>query len=82
MRTEQPTKNAGKAAARRKERAAALALSPTALADAKARASAVEAELFAMLDPEERGFAARAEGRSGSAKSKTGGKARFKGGKR
>ncbi len=80
MRSEQPTKKAGKAAARRNERAAAPALSPTALAEASA--SAAEAELLAMLDLEESEVVARADGRSGSAKSKTGGKARGKGGKR
>jgi hypothetical protein len=82
VRAEHPTKRAGKAAARRNERAAAPALSPTALADAEARASAAEAELLAMLDLEAPEAAARADGRSGSAKSKTGGKAKGKGGKR
>jgi multidrug resistance efflux pump len=82
MRAEQPTNKAGKAAARRNERAAAPALSPTALADAEARASAAEAELLAMLDLDELEVAARADGRSGSAKSKPGCKARGKGGKR
>jgi hypothetical protein len=82
MRSEQPTKTAGKAAARRKERAAAPALSPTALAEAEARASAAEAELLAMLDLEEPEVVARADGRSGSAKCKTGGKASGEGGKR
>ncbi len=78
MAAEQPTKRAGKASLRRNERAAAPALSPTALADAEARASA--AELLAMLDLEEFEEAAAANGRSGSAKSKTGGKAKGKGG--
>jgi multidrug resistance efflux pump len=82
MRAEQPTKKVGKAAARRNERAAAPALSSTALAEAEARASAAEAELLAMLDLEEPEVAARADGRSGFAKSKTRGKARGKGGKR
>ena len=82
MRAEQPTKKAGKAVARRNERAAAPALSPTALAEAEARASAAEAELLAMLDLEEPEVVATADGRSGSAKSKTGGKAKGKGGKR
>ena len=82
MRAQQPTKKAGKAAARRNERVATPALSPTALADAEARASAAEAELLAMLDLEEPEVAAVADGRSGSAKSKTVGKARGKGGKR
>jgi predicted ABC-class ATPase len=45
MRAEQPTRTGGKVAARRNVRAAAPALSPTAL-----RASAAEAELIAMLD--------------------------------
>ena len=52
MRAGQPTRTGGKAAARRNERAAASALSPTALAEAAARASAAEAELLAMLDLE------------------------------
>ena len=84
MRVEQSTRICGKAAARCNERAAAPALSPTALAEAEARASAAEAELLAMLDPEEPVAAARAgaDGRSGSATSKTGGKAKGKGGKR
>ena len=82
MRAEQPTTNFGKAAAQRNERAAAPALSPTALAEAEARVSAAEAELLAMLDLEEPEVAAVADGRSGSAKSKTGGKAKGKGGKR
>ena len=53
MRAAQPSKIYGKAAARRTERAAAPALSPTALAEAEARARAAEAELLAMLDLEE-----------------------------
>ena len=53
MRAEQPTRMAGKAAARRTERAAVPSLSPTALAEAEARARAAEAELLAMLDLEE-----------------------------
>ena len=73
MRAEQPTRTAGKAAARRNERAAAPTLSPTALAEAEARASAAEAELLAMLDLEEPKVAAT---------SKKGGKATGKGGKR
>ena len=82
MRAEPPTKKAGKAAARRNERAAAPALSPTALAEAAVRASAAEAELLAMLDLEEPEVAARADGSLGLAKSKMGGKAKAKGGKR
>jgi hypothetical protein len=80
MRAEQPTKKAGKASARRNERASAPALSSTALAEAEARASAAEAELLAMLDLKEP--EAAADGRSGSAKSKMGGKAKGKAGKR
>jgi len=38
MRAEQPTRTGGKAAARRTERAAAPALSPTAVAEAEVRA--------------------------------------------
>ncbi len=53
MRAEQPTRTAGKAAARCTERAAAPSLSPTALAEAETRARAAEAELLAMLDLEE-----------------------------
>ena len=53
MRAAQPTRAGGKAAARRTERAAAPALSPTALAEAEARARAAEAELLALLDLEE-----------------------------
>ena len=52
-RAEQPTRTGGKAAARRIERAAAPALSPTALVEAEAKARAAEAELLAMLDLEE-----------------------------
>ena len=74
MRAEQPTKKAGKAATRRNERAAAPALSSTALAEAEARASASEAELLAMLDLEAPEAAVAADGRSGSAKSKAKGK--------
>ena len=82
MRAEQPTRIAGKAAARRNdsEHVASPALSPTALAEAEARARLAEAELLAMLDLEEP--EAAAGGRSGSAKSKMGGKAKGKGGKR
>jgi hypothetical protein len=80
VRAEHPTRVAGKAATRRDERAAAPALSPTALAEAEARARAAEAELLAMLDLDEPGAAAL--GGSGSAKSKRGGKAKGKGGKR
>jgi hypothetical protein len=76
MHAEQPTKKAGKAAARRNERVPAPALPSTALAEAEARASVAEAELLAMLDLEE------PDGRSGPAKSKMGGKAKGKGGKR
>jgi hypothetical protein len=68
LRPEQPTKTGGKAAARRTERAAAPALSPTALAEAEAKARAAEAELLAMLDLEEPKAGAGA--RSGSAKGK------------
>ena len=74
MRAEQPTRTAGKAAARRIERAAVPSLSPTALAEAEARARAAEAELLAMLDLEEP--EAGAAGRSGSAKGKAKGKAK------
>jgi hypothetical protein len=80
LRAERPTRAAGKAATRRDERAAAPALTPTALAEAEARARAAEAELLAMLDLDEPGAAAL--GGSGSAKSKTVGKAKGKGGKR
>ena len=82
MRAEQPTRTVGKAAARRNERVVAPALSPTALAEAEARASAAEAELLAMLELVEPEVPSRADGRSGSAKSKSGGKAKGKGGKR
>ena len=71
MRAAQLTRTGGKAAVRRTERAAAPALSPTALAEAEARASAAEAELLAMLELEEPEVAA-ADGRSGSAKGKAG----------
>ena len=80
MRAEHQTRAAGKAATRRDERAAAPALSPTALAEAEERAWAAEAELLAMLDLDEPGAAAL--GASGSAKSKRGGNAKGKGGKR
>ncbi len=51
MRAAQPTRTGGK---RRSQRAAAPALSPTALAEAaEARARAAEAELLEMLDLEE-----------------------------
>ena len=53
MCTEQPTRTAGKAAARRTERAATPSLSPTALVESETRARAAEAELLAMLDLEE-----------------------------
>ncbi len=82
MSAESPTRFAAKASARRNERAAAPTLSPTALADAEARARLAEAELLAMLDLEEPEVPARAGGRSGSAKSKTGGKAKGKEGRR
>jgi hypothetical protein len=71
------TQRGGKAVARRSERAAAPALSPTALADADARARAAEAELLAMLDLDEAGG-----GGSGSAKAKAKAKAKCQGGKR
>ena len=71
MRPEQPTTIAGKAAARRNERAPAPALSSMELAEAEARASVAEAELLAMLDLEKI-EAAAADGRSGSAKGKGG----------
>ena len=58
------------------EREVASALSPPALAKAEARARAAEAELLAMLDLERAEAAAEVDGRSGSATSKTGGKAR------
>ena len=48
MRAELRTKRGGKAAARRKESAAASSLSPTALAEARARAA--EDELLPMLE--------------------------------
>jgi hypothetical protein len=80
MRAEQLTKKTIKAAARRNERAAAPALSPTELADAEARASAAEAELLAMLNLEEP--AVPAGGLRGSAKSRTAGNAKGKAGKR
>ena len=70
MRAEQPTRTAGKAAARRIERAATPAPSPAALAEAEARARAAEAELLAMLDLEEpRAGAGLASGK-GNGKSK------------
>ena len=78
MRAEQPTRTVRKAAARRTERAATLALSPTALAEAEARARAAEAELLAMLDLEEpearagsgsgKGNGTKAKGRASKAK--------------
>jgi hypothetical protein len=74
MRAEQPTRTAGKAAARRTEHAAAPALSPTALAEAEARARAAEADLLAMLNLEEP--EAGAAGRSGAAKGMAKGKAK------
>ena len=80
MRAKQPTRTGGKAAARRNERAAAPALSPTALAEAAARASAAEAELLAMLDLEEP--EAGAGSGSGSAKGKPKGKPEAQRGKR
>jgi hypothetical protein len=80
MRVEQPTGTGGKAAARRDERAAAPALSPTALVEAEARARAAEAELLAMLDLEGLEAAAPVGGGSGSAKGKAKGKAKDEGG--
>jgi hypothetical protein len=80
MRAEQPTRIGGKAAARRNERAAAPALSPTALAEAEARARAAEAELLALLDLEEP-EAAPGGGSSGKGKGKAKGKAKVQGGK-
>ena len=82
IRASQPTRPAGKAAARRNERVASPALSPAALAEAEARARVAEAELLAMLDLEEPGM----EAGSGSglasvackAKGKTKGKAKGK----
>ncbi len=50
--------------------------------EAEARARLAEAELLAMLDLEAPDVAVGADGRSGSAKGKTGGKAKGKGGKR
>jgi hypothetical protein len=81
MRAEQPTRAGGKAAVRRIKRAAAPALSPTALAEAEARARAAEAELVAMLDLEEleagAGGGSSGKGR-GSAKGTAKGKAKAK----
>ena len=73
MRAVQPTKTGSKAVARRIERAATPALSPTAMAEAEVRAMAAELELLAMLDREEP--EAGAAGRSGSAKGKAKGRA-------
>ena len=57
--------------AAREERAAALPLSPTALAEAEARAGAAEAELLAMLELEEAGVDGKSKGKSkGKAKGK------------
>jgi hypothetical protein len=70
----------GKAAARRIERAAAPALSPSALAEAEARARAAEAELLALLNLEEPEAAAKGES-SGKGKGKAKGKAKVRGGK-
>jgi hypothetical protein len=88
MRAEQPTRTGGKVAARRNERAAAPALSPTALAEAEARASAAEAELLAMLDLEELeawagdGSLGKSKGSAkGKARGAAKGKAKGKGGK-
>jgi hypothetical protein len=80
MRAAQLTKIGGKAAARRTERAAAPALSPTALAQAEVRARAAEAELLAQLDLEEPGAGAGG-GSSGKGKGKAKGKAKGEGGK-
>ena len=79
MHAVRPTKTCNKAAARRIERAAAPALSPTAMAEAEARARAAEAELLSMLDREE--LEVGVTGRSGSAKGKAKGQAKGKGGK-
>ncbi len=80
MRAVQPTRLGGKATARRTERAAAPALSPTALAEAEAKAGAAEAELpvLAMLDLEEpeAGAAGGSGAAKGSAKSSAKGKAK------
>ncbi len=78
MRAAQPTGTGDKAAARRTERAAAPALSPTALAEAEARARAAETELLAMLNLEE---AAVGVGSSHKGKAKGLGKAKGQGGK-
>jgi hypothetical protein len=80
MRAEQPTRMGGKAATRRAERAAAPALSPTALAEAEAKARAAEAELLAMLDLEEP-EAGVGGGSSGKSKGKAKGKAKVQGGR-
>jgi hypothetical protein len=65
MRAGQPTSTGGKAAARSNKRAAAPALSPTALAEVAARASTAEVELLAMLDLEEpRGGSGKGKGRA------------------
>ena len=88
LRAEHPTTGrtgrGGKAAARRKERAAAPALSPTALAQAEARARVAEAELLALLDLEESDAAVASGGGSsgkGKGKAKGIGKAKGPGGK-
>jgi hypothetical protein len=75
MRAGQPTSTGGKAATRSNQRAAAPAISPTALAEAAASASAAEAELLAMLDLEELEAGAR-DGSSGKSKGKAKGKAK------
>ena len=74
MRAKQPTTTSGQAAARRAERAAAPAMSPTELVEAEARARAAEAELLAMLDLEAPEAAAQG-GSSGKGKGKAKGRA-------
>ncbi len=59
-----PTTKAGKAVARRKERAASAPPSPTALAEAQAKASVAEAELLAMLKLEEAGAMPAGKGKA------------------
>jgi hypothetical protein len=78
MHAEQPTTGRGKASVRRSKRAAAPALSPTALAEAEEKASAAEAELLAMLDLED----SQTGGGSGSAKGKARAKAKGESSKR
>jgi hypothetical protein len=64
LRAKQPTEKGVKAAAARKERAAAAPLSPTELAEAEARAGAAEAELLAMLELEELGVDGKSKGKA------------------